>query len=163
MSVLDIFILSYVSISYIASIIVSMNIILQNRDPAKTMAWLLIFLLLPGVGLVIYAILGRNIRKRKIFKTQKLATDIREHNLLKNLASIEELVDLEKSAINNDEVITDNSYEGIKKKVISLLLNTGIFPFTTNNSVEIFIDGNEKFKNLIEDIKNAKDHIHLEY
>lgn len=163
MSVLDIFILSYVSISYIASIIVSMNIILQNRDPAKTMVWLLIFLLLPGVGLVIYAILGRNIRKRKIFKTQKLATDIREHNLLKNLASIEELVDLEKSAINNDEVIKDNSYEGIKKKVISLLLNTGKFPFTTNNSVEIFIDGNEKFKNLIEDIKNAKDHIHLEY
>lgn len=83
MGVLDIILLSYVAISYIASIILSINIILQNRDPAKTMAWLLIFILLPGIGLLIYAILGRNIRKHKIFKTQKLATNIKKIICLK--------------------------------------------------------------------------------
>ncbi len=28
------------------------------------------FIIFPGVGLMIYAISGRNIRKRKLFKTQ---------------------------------------------------------------------------------------------
>ena len=163
MVALDIILLSYVIISYIAGIIVSINIILQNRDPAKTMAWLLIFILLPGVGLVIYAVLGRNIRKRKIFKTQKLATNIKENNLFKNMESIEELVELEQRAINDNNLIKDEYYEGIKKKVISLLLNTGKFPFTTNNNVKVFIDGNEKFESLLKDIEQAKEHIHLEY
>ena len=153
MVALDIILLSYVIISYIAGIIVSINIILQNRDPAKTMAWLLIFILLPGVGLVIYAVLGRNIRKRKIFNTQKLATNIKENNLFKNMESIEELVELEQRAINDNNLIKDEYYEGIKKKVISLLLNTGKFPFTTNNNVKVFIDGNEKFESLLKDIK----------
>ncbi|MFR9069861.1 MAG: phospholipase D-like domain-containing protein, partial [Paraclostridium sp.] len=163
MVALDIILLSYVIISYIAGIIVSINIILQNRDPAKTMAWLLIFILLPGVGLVIYAVLGRNIRKRKIFKTQRLATNIKENNLFKNMESIEELVELEQRAINDNNLIKDEYYEGIKKKVISLLLNTGKFPFTTNNNVKVFIDGNEKFESLLKDIEQAKEHIHLEY
>ncbi len=35
--------------------------------------------------------------------------------------------------------------------------------FTKNNKVDVFVDGNEKFKRLIEDIREAKDHIHLEY
>lgn len=163
MGVLDIIVLSYVAISYIASIIVSINIILQNRDPAKTMAWLLIFILLPGIGLLIYAVLGRNIRKHKIFKTQKLATNIKENNLFKNMESIEELVELEQQAIKDKKLINDNNYEGIKKKVISLLLNTGKFPFTTNNTIDLFVDGNEKFNRLLKDIESAKDHIHLEY
>ncbi|WP_261815210.1 cardiolipin synthase, partial [Paraclostridium bifermentans] len=163
MSALDILVLSYVGISYLASIVVAINIILENRDPAKTMAWLLIFMVLPGIGLVIYGVLGRNIRKRKIFKTQKLATDIKENNLFQNLRSIEELVDLEQEAIKNKELSKLDDSEGLKKKVISLLLNTGKFPFTANNKVEIFIDGNEKFERLIKDIEEAKEHIHLEY
>ncbi len=44
-----------------------------------------------------------------------------------------------------------------------MLLKTGMFPFTKNNKVDVFVDGNEKFKRLIEDIREAKDHIHLEY
>ncbi|WP_343102051.1 PLDc N-terminal domain-containing protein, partial [Romboutsia sp. MSSM.1001216sp_RTP31141st1_G3_RTP31141_220114] len=46
--------LSYLTISYIVGAIISMSIILENRDPARTVTWLLIFILLPGIGLVIY-------------------------------------------------------------------------------------------------------------
>ena len=127
------------------------------------MAWLLIFIVLPGVGLIIYCFLGRNIRKRKLFHTQKLASDIKENNLFKNMESIEELVELEQISIKNNKLLDDRNYEEIKKKVVSLLLNTGKFPFTSNNDVKIFIDGNEKFESLLKDIENAKEHIHLEY
>ena len=164
MSVGDILFLSYLILSYIAGALISMNIILENRDPAKTMTWLLIFILLPGIGIMIYAVFGRNIRKRKMLKTQKLATDIKDKNLFENLKEIEELVTLEQKSIKNNIILNDiESEDSAKKSVIRLLLNTGIFPFTTNNNIEVYIDGNQKFEKLIKDIKNAKEYIHLEY
>ena len=30
-----------------------------------------------------------------------------------------------------------------------------MFPFTTNNKVNVFVDGNDKFENLLKDIENA--------
>lgn len=155
--------LSYLTISYIVGAIISMSIILENRDPARTVTWLLIFILLPGIGLVIYAILGRNMRKRKLFKTQKLASSIREEKVFENLERIEEIANTEQSTINTNQLLNENIEDYTKKRVISLLLNTGKLPFTTNNKVSVYIDGNQKFKNLLEDIKNAKNHIHLEY
>lgn len=155
--------LSYLTISYIVGAIISMSIILENRDPARTVTWLLIFILLPGIGLVIYAILGRNMRKRKLFKTQKLASSIREEKVFENLERIEEIANIEQSTINTNQLLNENIEDYSKKRVISLLLNTGKLPFTTNNKVSVYIDGNQKFKNLLEDIKNAKNHIHLEY
>ena len=92
MNIVQILILGYLIISYIASSIIVMTIILENRDPARTVTWLLIFILLPGVGLMIYAVFGRNIRKIKIFKTQKLANDMKEEKIFENLEEIQELV-----------------------------------------------------------------------
>ena len=163
MSVGGFLFLSYLIISYIAGAIISMSIILENRDPARTVTWLLIFILLPGVGLVIYAVFGKNIRKRKLFNTQKLANNIKEEKLFENLQEIEELVQLEKDSIKRNKLLNENEDEYAKKRVISILLNTGMFPFTTNNKIDVYIDGNQKFDNLIKDIKKAKDHIHLEY
>ena len=165
MSVVGVLFLSYLIISYIAGAIISMCIILENRDPARTVTWLLIFILLPGIGLVIYAVFGRNIRKRKLFKTQKLAHNIKEKNLFENLKEIQELVELEQSSIKRKTLEDEHEEEEeyAKKRVISLLLNTGMFPFTSNNKIDVYVDGNEKFDNLLRDIKEAKNHIHLEY
>ena len=144
MSVGGVLFLSYLIISYIAGALISMTIILENRDPAKTMTWLLIFILLPGIGIVIYAIFGRNIRKIKMLRTQKLATDIKDKNLFENLEEIEELVTLEQKSIRNNIILSDvDEEDSAKKRVISLLLNTGVFPFTTNNNIEVYTDGNQ--------------------
>lgn len=163
MSVGGFLFLSYLIISYIVGAIISMSIILENRDPARTVTWLLIFILLPGIGLMIYAVFGKNIRKRKLFKTQKLANNIKEEKLFEDLQEIEELVQLEKDSIKRNKLLNESEDEYAKKRVISILLNTGMFPFTTNNKIDVYIDGNQKFDNLIKDIKKAKNHIHLEY
>ena len=163
MSLAGIVFLSLLLLFYFIGALISMKIILENRDPSKTMTWLLIFILLPGIGLVIYAIFGRNLRKRKILKTQKLASNIKEESLFENIKEIEQLVRLEKESIEKNEILLNNEENYPKKRVIKLLLNTGMFPFTTNNNVEVYRDGKEKFDQLIKDIKEAKDHIHLEY
>ena len=35
--------------------------------------------------------------------------------------------------------------------------------YTTNNNIKVYVNGEDKFKQLIEDIKNAKRYIHIEY
>ena len=41
-------------------------VILDNRNPVKTMAWILILMFLPVVGLVFYFFFGRSQRREKI-------------------------------------------------------------------------------------------------
>ncbi|MDB3767482.1 cardiolipin synthase [Clostridioides difficile] len=163
MGVIGTIFLFYLIISYLAGAIISVIILLENRDPAKTMSWLLMFIIFPGVGLMIYAISGKNIRKRKLFKTQKLANNIKEKKLFDTLEKITEIVELEKESIKQNKLLRDEEDGSYRKRVINMLLKTGMFPFTKNNKVDVFVDGNEKFKRLIEDIREAKDHIHLEY
>ncbi|MDX5688435.1 PLDc N-terminal domain-containing protein, partial [Clostridioides difficile] len=104
MGVIGTIFLFYLIISYLAGAIISVIILLENRDPAKTMSWLLMFIIFPGVGLMIYAISGRNIRKRKLFKTQKLANNIKEKKLFDTLEKITEIVELEKESIKQNKL-----------------------------------------------------------
>ena len=41
-------------------------VILDNRNPVKTMAWVLVLFFLPIVGLVFYFFFGRSTRKEKL-------------------------------------------------------------------------------------------------
>lgn len=148
---------------YIISVIVSIKLILENRDPSKTLIWILIFMLFPVLGILIYAVLGRNIRKMKINKTYKMANNMKKENLLFNLDEMKDLAQGQSSMIKEGKLPNSENIDFRVLRVVSLLLNTGIFPFTINNNVEVYVDGNEKFKNLIKDIRNAKNHIHLEY
>ena len=148
---------------YILSVIVSIELILENRDPSKTLIWILIFMIFPFVGILAYAVLGRNIRKIKMKETYKMANNMRKENLLFNLEEMQELAKGQSSMIKEGKLPYSENIDFRVLRIVSLLLNTGIFPFTLNNNVEIYVDGNEKFKNLIKDIQNAKDHIHLEY
>lgn len=148
---------------YVLSAIVSIKLILENRDPSKTLIWVLIFMLFPVIGIFIYAILGRNIRKIKMNKAYKIANNMKKENLLFNLDEMKELAQGQSSMIKEGIIPNDEYTDFRVLNIVNLLLNIGIFPFTINNKVEVYVDGNEKFNNLIKDIQNAKDHIHLEY
>ena len=50
-----------------------------------------------------------------------------------------------------------------QEELASFFLEADDAIITENNDVEIFVDGEEKFDRLKEDIKNAKHHIHLLY
>ena len=148
---------------YMISVIISIKLILENRDPSKTLIWILIFMLFPGIGILIYFVLGRNIRKIKMNKTYKMANNMKKEKLLFNLEEMAELAKGQSNMIKEGKLPNYKNIDFRVLKIVSLLLNMGIFPFTINNNIEIYIDGNEKFSKLIKDIRNAKDHIHLEY
>ncbi|SHK52422.1 cardiolipin synthase [Tepidibacter formicigenes] len=146
----------------ISAVLVSIVIFLENRDPSKTIAWLLLFVLFPLGGFIIYLLCGQNIRKKKIFKTQKIFSEIKATRLFKSLKEFENLILVEKQAIMENLIFNDLNMDN-KKRVINLLLNTGRAPFTLNNKVQILTNGEQKFNQLLKDLKNAKHHIHIEY
>lgn len=123
-------------INALVSIVV---IILERKNPEKTIAWLLVFIVFPPVGLFLYIFLGRNWKKHKL------------HN--ETSINIEELI---YEVIKN---VKDNTYT----LLIELLSKNSESPLFKDNSIKIFKDGNEKFIVLKEELLKAKNHIHMEY
>ncbi|HSK47271.1 MAG TPA: PLDc N-terminal domain-containing protein, partial [Coriobacteriia bacterium] len=51
-------------IALVYVIAVAIVLINDQRDPTKTVSWLLLIYMLPGLGLILYYFLGRNFRKK---------------------------------------------------------------------------------------------------
>ena len=49
-----------------------MAVLMDNRQPAKTMAWLLVLWFLPVVGIILYIFFGQNTRKEKMISQRSL-------------------------------------------------------------------------------------------
>ena len=136
----------------IISILVSIAILLENRDPIRASSIILLLFILPGIGLIIYFFLGRNYRKKKMFEAKKDSDRLFIYKLKKQIKiGSEEL-------INKHHDVLDN-----KSLLAKMLLNDNYFGLTGNNNLKPLINGEEKFPELFNDLENAKDHIHIEY
>jgi cardiolipin synthase len=119
-------------------------VILDNRNPVKTMAWVLILTFLPFVGLVFYFFFGRSTRRERIISKKSY------NRLMKKPMA---------------EFVAQESYElpADQYQVAQLFRNTNqALPFE-GNEVEIFTDGYAKLQALIRELMQAKHHIHMEY
>lgn len=121
-------------------------IFIERREPNTTWAWLLIFILLPGIGFIIYLIFGQNLIREKIFNEKKINDEIRTKKIRENLNL--------KHDINNVDYFLST---------IKLNYNQSGALYLDGNDVKMYTLGEEKFKSLFEDIKNAKKFIHIEY
>jgi cardiolipin synthase A/B len=134
------------------AIIVAFSVILDNRNPTKTISWVIVLFVLPIVGLIIYFLVGKNHRKEKIFSRKGLEDFERIRDF-----SEQQIIDLQdKAYLENEKVLS-------KLPVINLLLRNSKALLTTRNRAEILNNGNETFSSIISAIRNAKDHIHLEF
>ena len=122
-------------------------IFIERREPTTTWAWLLIFLLLPGFGFVIYLIFGQNLSRQKIFREKTVVDEKKTKELMMKF----------KDEKNIHRIAQE--YEGL----VRMNYNNSGSLYTTGNKVKTYTSGEEKFKDLFEDIKNAKSFIHIEY
>jgi len=132
----------------ILNLLFSLSLIfIERKDPTTTWAWLLILLILPGIGFLIYVILGQNLSRQKIFK-EKIRVD---EDKRKNI---------------NDKYEGDiHKHDGGETflDLRKMNFNQSGAKYTTNNNANVYVNGEDKFKQLIEDIKSAKRYIHMEY
>ncbi len=123
----------------------------ERKSPKSVWAWLLLLYFIPVVGFIFYLFLGTDMKKRKMFRIKEVEDHINEairqqEHQLKSL-KIEEL---------------DTNISNYTDLVMYNLKTSGAM-VTGDNDVEILTDGNEKFDRLIEDIRNARHFIHIQY
>ncbi|MDY4077475.1 MAG: cardiolipin synthase [Clostridium sp.] len=135
-------------IAVIANIFFSFSLIfIERKDPSTTWAWLMIMIILPGVGFIIYLLLGQNFSRARLFKEKKEFDTIKRRELSKDFASEEhEHIGGEQYL---DLIRMNYTHSGAK--------------CTYNNEVDVYYNGVDKFKQLIKDLKNAKKFIHIQY
>lgn len=127
-------------------------IFLERRNASTTWAWLMILFFIPVFGFILYLILGQKVRRRKLYKLLGDSQRIIEHTIERQMRQLKD----------QELVFNDHSMQNYQD-MIYMNLKTSYAVFTSNNKVEIFVDGNEKFDSLIADIEAAQHHIHLVY
>ncbi|GGH29351.1 cardiolipin synthase [Sphingobacterium alkalisoli] len=128
------------------------TILIENRNPSKTMAWVLVIVFLPVVGLLLYYFFGQKFSKVKKMRRINQRQAVRLKKEWKRLDPIME------------ELIHDIRDDiGDLSRVFTFLKNERLSSPTINNAVTLLINGEEKFKYFIEALNTAKHSIHLEY
>ena len=142
-----------VTILYFLTVVfIAILIILENRNPVKTISWILVLVLLPFAGIVIYMFFGQEYRKTKMYSRKGL----KDLEKLRNL-TLEQLDNLPR----NHFQISDRLYS--KKRLMNLLLSNSNAILTNNNEVQVLRNGEETFPEIFRTIESARHHIHLEY
>ncbi len=136
------------------SLSVVIFMVMENRNPIRTMAWILVLILLPLAGLILYLYFGQNFRKVKLFSR-------------KGIVDFDRIDYLTQGQIN--ELSKPGSLSMLKPKeskkvnIIRLLLNNSKALLSARNKIKILNNGEETFRVIIEDLEQAKHHIHIEF
>ncbi len=138
---------------YFAGIILlSAKIITDTKTTSKTLAYLLLIIFLPIIGILIYFFFGVNYRKNKFYdfkveRNEKIYDDIK------------------KFIKSSHHKVLESHQKELQKyfSTFSFLFNATQSPLTDSNTVELLINGEEKFPKVFEVLRSAKHHIHLEY
>ena len=132
-------ILLYATITILAMLAVLMD----NRQPAKTIAWLLVLSFVPIAGIVLYFFFGQNSRRERIISQQSI-------DLITKRSMLE--------FVEQDGLNVPESH----KQTVNLFVNqTWALPFK-DNEVEIFTSGYKFFLGVLLDIGKATRHIHID-
>lgn len=119
-------------------------LVLDNRNPVKTMAWMVVLLFLPFVGAVLYFFFGRNTRKERLI-SRKSADMLTRKSM--------------QGFVSQSPFKLPPSHSSLIR--LFQTLNRAL-PFE-NNSNEIYTNGYDMLHSLIREISLAKRHIHLEF
>ena len=118
-------------------------VITDNRNPLKTLPWIIVLMLAPGVGLVFYFFFGQNLSKQRIISRR----------MRKRITTQLEESDRE----------ADTSIPSEHRPLAQLLVNTCHAVPLRGSRITPYTDGRSKMEALLAEIARARHHIHLQY
>ena len=118
-------------------------LMLENRNPIKSIAWIITIISLPVVGLILYALFGRDFRKGNTVKKA-------------NKAYAEALKGLDEKFDQGNPV---EGYENLSQLIYNLC-NEKLY---SNTNIKPFTDGASLYESIFADIESAKETIFAEY
>lgn len=140
-----------ITLNYVIALSAAITILLKNINPNKTVSYIIILIFFPFLGIVVYYLFGQEYRKNKIFNRKHI---LNQH-IIKSIQQDFEFSEQDVKRVDN--------YLDDKVRLVKLLYSSENSPLTLRNDIDILKDGNAKFPRLLQDLKQAKHHIHLEY
>ena len=123
----------------------------ERRSPKSVWAWLLLLYFVPFLGFAFYLLLGMDLHKRKMFRIK----EVEDH--------ISEAIRQQEHQIRDSKLAeVDPHIKGYEDLVLYNLETSGAM-LTDRNDVDILTEGEQKFEQLIEDMKQARRFIHIQY
>ena len=119
-------------------------VLLENRNPLKTIPWVIVLIFIPGVGLIVYYFFGRSNRRLRIVSRRmykRFRKQIRAEYQPQDVSAI----------------------PTVYHPLARLLNNSNYSAIFTGSQLTIFTEGKDKFESLLNDIATARHHIHLQY
>ncbi len=135
--------LIFLSIYIIIVVVCMVDVLMENRQPVKTMAWLMVLTFAPILGMVLYFFFGQNTRKKRLI-SQRSIDQLDKHSIL--------------GFVEQRHLHIPEAY----RTLIQLFTNQSLaLPFK-DNEVDIYTSGYDFFPALLADISAAQHHIHLD-
>lgn len=126
----------------VIAIVAMITVLLEHRQPAKTIAWVLVLSFLPLVGIVLYFFFGRRTHKDR-------------HIWEKSLNQLTKRSMIEFAEQKQLELPEEH------KELIQLFVNQNFaLPFK-NNETDVYVSGYEFFPAFLAEISKATHHIHI--
>ena len=111
-------------------------IVLQKREPAATLSWLISLAALPYLGFLIYYVFGPQKITRHRVRRRRHHVALPRH---------------------------DGDGEDESQELRTLSQATTGIPPTSAREVRLLVDGGAKYSALLDDVRQARNHVHLEY
>lgn len=145
--ILDLILDNIVPMIYLMDLVLMLALfVLERSNPSRALFWMMALLLLPVIGFVLYLFFGQSFYSKYAFRP-KGTTD----------AIVDEMSQKGVEAIENYGGTDEDS-----RMAKSINSAGGLF-FTSDNNIDLYTDGNAKFNEFKEDLRNAKRFIHVEY
>lgn len=132
-----------ISLLWVLAAIAIIHVVMDNRQPVKTMAWVLVIVFLPIAGIIFYLFFGINHRKERLI-SHRSVDQLTKRSMLE-------------FASHQTPVIPERH-----KALVDLFINQNLsLPFTYDN-IDVLTDGYAFFPRLLHDISQAHHHIHID-
>lgn len=146
-------VLQLIEIFWIIDVILAAITIFKTpRDIASTWAWLLVLIVLPYFGFILYLFLGRQLSHDEIFAIKDEEKKTRDKFLSEQLSLVKK----------HDLLMPAESRPRARMLTELNLVNDNAI-LTFDNTAEIFIDGKKLFSKMIDDIDHAINFIDVEF
>ena len=128
---------------YIIAAVAVIHVVMDNRQPAKTMAWALVIWFVPVAGIVLYLFFGVNTRKERLISQRQL-DELSKRSML--------------GFVEQHDLHLPEQH----KPLIDLFISESFsLPFK-DSDVELLTDGYQFYPQLLHDIAVAHHHIHID-
>ena len=132
-------------LAYLTVVVSCVVVVLsENRNPIRSLAWIIALVALPVVGVIFYLFFGRSLKGHHM---------ISRHNKRKLMHHFNV-----KSVSMTGLHLTDG-----ERQLVKLAYSLTRAPLTVNNEIKIFTVGAEKFESLLTDLAMARRSIYLQY